>query len=143
MGGMEYETLVKDSSRAVQSEVELVRRDTECSRNLFARRLAQLLFCFQVRVGWLADAHACSDFKLLQPKVLAPCFRRSCAVDGFPNDFMRDRSTFSAMFGDVFGTMFLARASKAAPCVVLPVRNLAIYMPCFSIPVAQYGMRPD
>src|SRR5258708_19221173 len=48
-----------------------------------------------------------------------------------------------AMLGDVVGDMISAKASKAAPCVVLSATDLTICMPRFPIPKAQHGQRPD
>jgi hypothetical protein len=78
----------------VRSKVQLIRRDTECGRHLFARRLTQVLFCFLLRASWLADAQCAQR---LQPKVLAPCSGRRCAVRSCAHDFMWNLSTFGGV----------------------------------------------
>lgn len=127
----------------IASEIELIRHDTERGRNLFPRRLAQSLFSFQIRVRWLTDVHARSDFGLLQSKVLAPCSGQSGAVRGCSHDFIRDQSTFGAILGEVVYEAISATASNAAPCVVLSATDLTVCMPRLSDQVAQDRMRPD
>ncbi len=90
-----------ESRVGAQSEVELPRLNAKRGGNLLARRFAQTLAAFLLRVRRLGDADTGRDIGLGQSEMFAPGSRGRRAFDRAPNHGMRNQTPFLGMASDV------------------------------------------